>query len=105
MQLTEKAATKIKELAESEGLSLIVRVKILGAGCAGFSHDMTFDDMISDVDEVIEFGEVKIITDPISAQYFEDTTIDYIDSDFSGGFKFLNENIKGTCGCGKSVQY
>lgn len=35
--LTEKAANKIKEIAESEGLKPMIRLKCIGSGCAGFS--------------------------------------------------------------------
>lgn len=105
IQLTEKAVAKLKEIAESEGVPVSVRVKVIGGGCAGFSNDMSFEEKISDMDEVIESNDVKIIIDPLSIHYLEGTTIDYVDSDYTSGFKFLNPNVKGSCGCGSSVSY
>jgi|SRR5271170_2282296 len=105
IQLTEKAVSKIKEFAESEGLNLSIRLKVVGGGCAGFTNDMEFDDQTSDLDEVIEQDKVKIVVDPLSFQYLDGSTIDYLDSPFGSGFKFLNPNVKGACGCGSSVSY
>src|SRR5271156_6369532 len=103
IQLTDKAVSKIKEFAEAEGISLSVRLKVVGGGCSGFTNDMEFDDNISDLDEVIEQNEIKIVIDPLSFQYLDGSTIDFIDSQFGSGFKFLNPNVKGSCGCGSSV--
>jgi iron-sulfur cluster insertion protein len=105
IQLTEKAAVKIKEIAEAEGLTNMVRLKVLGGGCAGFTQDMHFEDRISDMDEVIEFDGVKLIVDPLSFQYLDGTTIDFLETLSGAGFKFLNPNTKGSCGCGSSVSY
>jgi iron-sulfur cluster assembly protein len=70
---------------------------------------MTFDDQISDVDEVIEvtdhYGSIKIIVDQISYQYLDESTIDWIDSMIGGGFKFINPKATGSCGCGNSVSF
>jgi iron-sulfur cluster insertion protein len=107
ISVTEKAATQIKEIADAEGITYyVVRVKVVGGGCAGFTHDMTYDNNISELDEVIVCNDdVKVIVDPLSLQYLEDSTIDYIDSPMGGGFKFLNPNVKGSCGCGSSVSF
>lgn len=105
IQLTEKAVVKIKEFAEAEGLTLSVRLKVSGGGCSGFVNDMEFDHNVGELDEVIEQGEIKLLIDPLSFQYLEGSTIDFVDSPFGSGFKFLNPNVKHTCGCGSSVSY
>lgn len=110
IQLTEKAIIKLRELSESEGIGHCnVRVRILGGGCAGFKHDMYYEDQITDMDEVTTFtdtiGEIKVIIDPLSYQYLDNTTIDWLDDVFSAGFKFINPNVTGSCGCGSSVEF
>lgn len=105
IHLTEKAASKLKEFAGAEGLALSVRLKVIGGGCAGFTNDMYFDEQVSDMDEVIEQDGIKLVVDPLSFQYLEDSVIDYMDGQFGEGFKFLNPNVKGSCGCGSSVSY
>ena len=105
IQLTEKALIKVKEIAESEGLSLSIRVKVIGGGCAGFKNDMYFDDITTDMDEILEQDGVKIIVDPMSLQYLDEATVDYIESEFQSGFTFVNPKAKSSCGCGHSVSY
>lgn len=108
--VTEKAALKIKEISDGEGIGhYTVRVRIVGGGCAGFSYDMYYEDKITDMDEVVEvsdyYGTIKVVVDPLSFQYLEEVTIDYLDSQFGSGFKFINPAVKGSCGCGSSVSF
>lgn len=104
--LTEKAAKQIVEISNAEGIGhLTVRVKVIGGGCAGFTNDMFFDDQVGEMDETFELDGVKIVCDPLSFQYLDESTIDWVESPYGSGFKFLNPNVKGTCGCGSSVSY
>ncbi len=106
MHLTEKAAKKIEEIANAEGVGhFTIRAKVIGGGCAGMTNDIYFDDQILDTDEVTELDGVKVVVDLMSFQYLDGTTIDYVDSEMGGGFKFLNPNVKSSCGCGQSQSY
>jgi iron-sulfur cluster insertion protein len=106
ISLTKIAVEKVKEISEAEGIGHYnIRVKIIGGGCAGFSQDMYYEDKISELDEVYEQDGVKVIIDPLSCQYLEDTVIDFLEGPMSAGFKFLNPNVKGSCGCGSSVSF
>lgn len=103
IHITEKAADKVKEISDGEGIGhYIIRVKVVGGGCAGFSYDMVFDDSIGDLDEVTELDGIKVVADPISFQYLDEVVLDFLDSEHGAGFKFINPNVKGTCGCGSS---
>jgi len=108
--ITEKAAQKIVEISDAEGIGhYVVRAKIMGGGCAGFSYDMTFDDKINDSDEVVEmtdfYGTIKVVIDQISYQYLDESTIDWMDGLIGAGFKFINPKATGSCGCGNSVSF
>lgn len=106
IQLTEIAKQKLKEIAEAEGLeNQFVRVRLRGGGCAGMITEMEFTDIKLDTDELTEFDNIKIIIDPISNQYLENTEIDYVNSTFAGGFKFNSPNAISSCGCGKSQSF
>lgn len=110
IQITEKAALKIKEISDSEGIGHYnVRVRVVGGGCAGFTYDMYYEEKIGDMDEVVEitdyYGTIKVVVDPLSFQYLDEVTIDYIDSQFGAGFKFINPKATGSCGCGSSVSF
>jgi iron-sulfur cluster insertion protein len=103
--ITELAAKKIKEIANGEGLPLIIRMKVVGGGCGGMSNDLSFEEEknISDMDETIpDISGVKIVIDVVSLQYLDGISLDYIDKDFESGFKFIGQDIKSSCGCGKS---
>lgn len=104
MHLTEKAIAKIKEFAESEGLNPSVRIKVLGSGCAGFTYDMEFSEPTDD-DEVIEISSIKIFCDQLSFQYVDGVMVDFIESQFESGFKFMGGEIKSTCACGSSYSF
>ena len=42
--ITEKAAVKVKEIAEAESLlGQGLRLRVIGGGCAGFSYDLYFE--------------------------------------------------------------
>ena len=101
--ITDKAAAKVKEIADAEALAgQGLRLRVIGGGCAGFSYDLYFEDQVGEMDEQFESNGVKLFVDPLSFQYLESTEIDYVEGIHGSGFKFNNPNVKGTCGCGSS---
>ncbi len=103
ISVTTRAADKVKEIAQTEGLeSQGLRLRVIGGGCAGFTYDLYFEDQVGDMDEHYESNGVKLYVDPLSHQYLEATEIDYVEGVHGSGFKFNNPNVKGTCGCGSS---
>jgi iron-sulfur cluster insertion protein len=104
--ITEKAAAKVKEISQSEGLEgQGLRLRVVGGGCAGFTYDLYFEDKTGEMDEEFESNGVKLFVDPLSFQYLENTEIDYVEGLHGSGFKFNNPNTKGSCGCGSSVSF
>jgi iron-sulfur cluster insertion protein len=104
--ITEKAAEKVKEIADAEALGgQGLRLRVVGGGCAGFSYDLYFEDKVTELDEEYESNGVKLYVDPLSHQYLEATEIDYVEGVHGSGFKFNNPNITGSCGCGSSVKF
>lgn len=105
--VTDKAVEKILALRNEAGLDhgTPLRIGIKGGGCSGMLHDLFFDDggqREGDLEMTLTDSLVLLI-DPASAMYLEGTTLDYIDNGLMGsGFKFSNDNIKSTCGCGQS---
>jgi iron-sulfur cluster insertion protein len=106
ISITEKAANRVKEISDADAVGhYIIRVKCLGGGCAGFQFDLSFDDQISDMDEIFEMDGVKIICDQMSFQYLDETSIDYVEELMGSGFKFNVPRAKGSCGCGSSFDF
>src|SRR5678815_1053464 len=101
--ITEKAADKVKEIADAEALQgQGLRLRVVGGGCSGFSYDLYFEDQPTDMDETFQANGVNLYIDPLSYQYLDGTEIDYVEGLHGSGFKFNNPNVKGTCGCGSS---
>jgi iron-sulfur cluster insertion protein len=101
--LTPVAAEKVKEIqaAESIEASYGLRLRVVGGGCSGFAYDLYFDQ-VQDSDRTFDSHGVKLVVDVMSLQYLAGTTVDYVEGLQGAGFKFVNPNVKGTCGCGSS---
>ena len=101
--LTDNATTKVSQLIEAEGdEALALRVAVRPGGCSGFSYEMFFDTDISSDDVTVEYGKVKVVVDPSSAQLLSGATLDYKDGLDQSGFAITNPNAERTCGCGQS---
>ena len=101
--LTEKAAAEIKGLFERQGVeNAALRVFVSGGGCSGLQYGMAIADEIEEGD--IEYSQhgVRILVDPLSAQYINGSSVDFIEDDMGGGFKIENPNAVRGCGCGSS---
>jgi iron-sulfur cluster insertion protein len=104
LSLTPKAADKVREIRELEGLGEQgLRVRVIGGGCSGFSYDLFFEDEApGELDQTFESNGIPIYIDMMSFQYLEGTEIDYVEGLHGAGFKFLNPQAKASCGCGSS---
>jgi iron-sulfur cluster assembly protein/iron-sulfur cluster insertion protein len=101
--LTDAAASKVQELLEAEGdTALALRVAVRPGGCSGFSYEMFFDADVAGDDQTADFGAVKVVVDPSSAQLLTGATLDYKDGLQGAGFSIDNPNATRTCGCGQS---
>jgi iron-sulfur cluster assembly accessory protein len=103
LKITPEAATEAKRLLGLQGTpDMVVRIAVQGGGCSGFTYRMNFDSKVSEFDEVIDTGDAKFVVDAKSALFLKGTTLDYVNALMGGGFKFVNPNATGTCGCGES---
>jgi iron-sulfur cluster assembly accessory protein len=104
LSMTERAASKIKELlAEDQDVS-VLRVAIQGGGCSGFQYGLGFDRGSQEGDVEVMLHGVEVVVDPFSAPYLRGAEIDYLDSIQSSGFAINNPNAVSSCGCGHSFQ-
>lgn len=104
IKFTPTAIEKVNLLREEEKITEpYLRVGVKGGGCSGLRYDMYFTDELSEMDEVLDIGGIQVAVDPVSAQYLEETEVDYVEMVKVGsGFKFNNPQMKTTCGCGSS---
>ena len=105
IHLTEKAASKIRQLLTKEGVhaeSGGLRIGVQGGGCSGLSYAMRLETQARDRDKVFEEHGARLFVDSKSFLYLNDTTLDYEESLIRQGFVFQNPNAARSCGCGSS---
>lgn len=108
--ITDSAVKEIKRQAQKRDKGSadapVLRVGIRGGGCTGFAYLFEWaDDGPRPHDKVFEKDGVKLVVDPKSFVYLDGTELDFVTSIMGHGFKFNNPNVKGSCGCGESVQF
>ena len=101
--LTEKAANEVKrivaESAEADDEPVFLRVRIVGAGCSGFSTKLDLDHEMTEKDVVItEQHGVKVVSDNRSVLYLDDASIDFKNDLNQMGFKVDIASAKSVCG-------
>lgn len=102
INLSEKAQSEVKRLVGENKPGAFLRVGVRGGGCSGLTYDVKFDDKQNTDDRVYEIGGVKLVCDPKSFIYLDGMTVDFSTDLVGGGFRFINPNATGSCGCGTS---
>ncbi|HVC00128.1 MAG TPA: iron-sulfur cluster assembly accessory protein [Candidatus Dormibacteraeota bacterium] len=105
IQVTEKAAEKIRELLDKQGVPPEtggLRIGVQGGGCSGLSYAMRLETKSRERDSVVEAFGARVFVDPKSLDYLKDITLDYREELMRKGFVFENPQAARTCGCGTS---
>ena len=104
IEITEKAANKVKTFAEQDGKSnFALRVAVNGGGCSGLTYDLEITDKDASSDEkIIIQHDVEVRVPKKSFIFLAGTTLDFSDGLNGKGFVFSNPNAKKSCGCGTS---
>lgn len=105
IHVTEKAATKIRELLSSESVPIDsggLRIGVQGGGCSGLTYAMRLEPQARDRDKVFEEHGARLFVDPKSYLYLANTTLDYQEDLMRQGFVFQNPQATRSCGCGSS---
>ena len=102
--LTDRATSELQRIMATQEMpeGTALRVGVKGGGCSGFSYTLGFDDSVSEIDQIFEVDDVRVVCDPKSFLYLNGTQIDFEDDLMGRGFKFVNPNASKTCGCGES---
>jgi Fe/S biogenesis protein NfuA len=93
--VTAAATAQIKRILEQEALSQqAVKVAIAERSATGFQYQLEFVDRADqrEGDLVLEQDELVFFVDGASVDALVGTTLDYVDTGFSAGFKFDNPN-------------
>ena len=105
VQLSDKAAGKIKELIGSndDASEQALRVAVRGGGCSGFQYALALDQPKSD-DHVFKHQGVSVVVDKTSMQFVFGSEVDYVEGLQGAGFQVNNPNVVAACGCGSSFR-
>lgn len=103
LDVTDSACRRIAELinAASESKAAL-RVSVDGGGCSGFMYHYELVSETSEEDAVIEKNGVKVVVDPLSQQFLEGCSVDFVEELGASFFQVINPNASAKCGCGSS---
>ena len=103
LSISEKAATKVKQMAVRQGKpEPSIRLTVVGGGCSGLSYQFGFLDSVGPKDKVFEEHGVKVVVDPKALLYIAGSQLDYEETIMKSGFKVKNPNATVSCSCGES---
>jgi iron-sulfur cluster assembly accessory protein len=102
INLTERAARRIKEIMAGEPAGSMLRISVNGGGCSGFQYGFDVDATRQEDDLAIERDGATVLVDQVSLQYMEGSTIDFVDDLIGQSFKIENPQATMSCGCGTS---
>ena len=102
ISISKKAADKINNIIISEKKDLMLKISVLGGGCAGFSYKFDLVDNSEHVDIIIEEHGAKVVIDEVSIPYIQGSIIDFKNDLIGQSFEIKNPNATSECGCGTS---
>src|SRR5688500_1330443 len=105
LTITPNAGVEVKEFMNAEGVTAEeagLRVSVQPGGRSGFKYSLVIEDRSAEDYIVIARDAFNDFVDPLSGQYLNGVTIDYVTSMQGSGFTFKNPNSTGGCGCGSS---
>ena len=103
INITPNAVEHIRKLlSKRDKKPLGVRLAVRTKGCSGLSYNLEYVDVQNSEDEKITFDDVNIYIDKKSTLFLLGTQMDYVEGELESGFRFVNPNEKGRCGCGES---
>mmetsp|Transcript_23126 Transcript_23126/g.38049 ORF Transcript_23126/g.38049 Transcript_23126/m.38049 type:complete len:154 (+) Transcript_23126:63-524(+) len=103
IHITESCAKRIQALAQKAHKEPVLRVKVTGGGCSGFSYNFLLDDKTNADDKVFEEHGAKVIVDDVSLGLVGGSVLDFEQSLIRSAFKVAtNPHAASSCGCGTS---
>ena len=102
IELTEKAAERLRSLREADPAKSFLRVYVSGKSCCATQYGLAFDETTGPADTVFKAAGIPVTIDPESRPHVEGATIDFVDALMGGGFVVRNEKADGGgCACGR----
>ncbi|MEH3147107.1 MAG: iron-sulfur cluster insertion protein ErpA [Methylobacterium frigidaeris] len=100
--LTPRAARRINEIMGGEPPGSMLRISVNGGGCSGFQYAFDIERERTGDDITVERDGATVLVDPMSVQYMDGATIDFVNDLIGQSFKIENPQATASCGCGTS---
>lgn len=101
--ITDRAASRIAEIAAADGAGKALRVQVLAGGCSGFQYRFELEDAAPQQDDmVIRRGDATVLVDAASLDLLAGGELDFADELMGSYFAVRNPNATSACGCGTS---
>ncbi|KFQ65040.1 hypothetical protein N335_08237, partial [Phaethon lepturus] len=97
------AVQKIKQLLKDKPEHVSMKVSAHTRGRNGLSYTLEYTKSKGDFDEEVVQDGIRIFIEKKAQLTLLGTEMDYVEDKLSSEFVFNNPNIKGTCGCGESI--
>ena len=115
LRLTDAAITHALALSKSRGCAPVLRVRVVGGGCAGLTWDLEMGDVGNREGDLPRVTSgVKVLVDGQSARHLHGAYIDVGPASRTGlriatgdgpsDFVVKGLAAKSTCGCGESFE-
>lgn len=104
--VSDTAKKKIKQLLESRGKGVGIRVGVKTTGCSGLAYTLEYVDQYVAEPGITNFAQPDfvVLVDAKSLPYISGLTIDWTKKGLNEGFDFVNPNERDRCGCGESFR-
>jgi len=102
LHVTNEAADRTAHLLAKDKKMVALRIAVDGGGCSGFMYQYNLVDKINEDDFIIKINDIKILIDPLSQQFLDGCTFEFIEELGSSYFQIKNPNATAKCGCGSS---
>jgi iron-sulfur cluster assembly protein len=104
MTVSDKAASRIKDLLAKDTTAIALRVGVKSGGCSGLMYEVGYARERKPHEDVVEDNGVTIFIDPTVVMFLIGSEMDYQEDKFQAGFVFNNPNELDRCGCGESFR-
>ena len=99
--ISDSAARRILDLRRREP-DYMLRVEVIGGGCAGFQYQFRLETRSEEEDSVFEHHGAHVIIDPCSLSLLEGSTLEFVESLTGSAFQIIHPRLRSACGCGSS---
>ena len=98
IEFTETAKNEINRILLKKSPKTYFRISVHGGGCSGFKYNFSFDDKVTENDNIFD----KAIIDKNSLKIINGSIVDFKKELIGNSFVINNPQASSSCGCGLS---